>query len=65
MAERVQIDRQTLRLYLPRAAEVVPAVVSRLQAQGLNPRSLTLSRPSLDDVFLQVTGERYANEVAA
>jgi len=65
MADRVQIDRQTLRLYLPRAAEVVPAVVSRLQARGLEPRSLTLSRPSLDDVFLQVTGERYADEVAA
>ncbi|CAA9294006.1 MAG: Efflux ABC transporter, ATP-binding protein [uncultured Chloroflexia bacterium] len=65
IADRVQIDRQTLRLYLPRAAEVVPAVVSQLQARGLQPRSLTLSRPSLDDVFLQVTGERYANEVAA
>ena len=65
MAERAQIDRQMLRLYLPRAAEVVPSVVSRLDAGGLRPVSLGLSRPTLDDVFLQVTGERYADDVAA
>ncbi len=64
MAEHVQIDRQTLRLYLSPAAEVVPAVISRLEARGLRPQSLTLSRPTLDDVFLQVTGERYENEAA-
>jgi ABC-2 type transport system ATP-binding protein len=65
MAERVQIDRQTLRLYLSHAAEVVPEVVRRLQDRGLQPQALTLSRPSLDDVFLQVTGERYEKEQAA
>lgn len=65
MAERVQVDRQTLRLYLPRAAEVVALVVQRLQDNGLQPHSLTLSRPSLDDVFLQVTGERYEEKRAA
>jgi len=61
IAERMQVDRHTLRLYLAHAAEVVPAVVNRLEAQGLRPLSLTLSRPTLDDVFLQVTGQRYAN----
>ena len=65
LAERVQIDRQTLRLYLSHAAEAVPAVVSRLDARGLRPQSLTLSQPSLDDVFLQVTGERYETKQAA
>lgn len=59
MADRVQVDRQTVRLYLSQAAEVVPAVVSRLEACGLHPQSLTLSQPTLDDVFLQVTGEQY------
>lgn len=65
IADRVQVDRQTLRMYLAHAAEAVPSVVSRLEARGLQPQSLTLSRPTLDDVFLQVTGERYANDVAA
>ncbi|HZG68208.1 MAG TPA: ATP-binding cassette domain-containing protein, partial [Herpetosiphonaceae bacterium] len=59
---RVQIDRQTVRLYLTGASEAVPGVVSRLDRQGLRPRSLTLTRPTLDDVFLQVTGERYAEQ---
>jgi len=65
LAGRAQLDGQTLRLYLAGAAEAVPAVVSRLEARGLRPRALTLSRPTLDDVFLQVTGERYADEPAA
>ena len=62
VGDRVQIDRQTVRLYLTGASEAVPAVVSRLDRQGLRPRSLTLTRPTLDDVFLQVTGERYAEQ---
>ena len=65
MAEHVQVDQHTLRLYLSPAAQVVPAVISRLEARGLRPQSLTLSRPTLDDVFLQVTGERYENKPAA
>ncbi len=65
LAGRAQLDGQTLRLYLAGAAEAVPAVVGRLEARGLRPRALTLSRPTLDDVFLQVTGERYADEPAA
>lgn len=64
IADRVQIDRHTVRLYLPRAAQAVPTVVSRLEQQGLRPHSLTLSRPTLDDVFLRVTGERYAADAA-
>lgn len=65
VTDRVQVDRLTLRLYLSHAADVVPAVVSRLTAQGLQPLSLTLSQPSLDDVFLRVTGERYEQTPAA
>jgi ABC-2 type transport system ATP-binding protein len=65
IGDRVQVDRQTVRLYLSGASEAVPAVVSRLDAQGLRPQSLTLSRPTLDDVFLQVTGERYAEQPVA
>ncbi len=63
IADHAQIDRQTLRLYLSHAAQAVPTVVSRLEARGLRAQSLTLSQPSLDDVFLQVTGERFEGEV--
>lgn len=63
-ADRVQTDRRTVRLYLNGAAAAVPAVVSRLNETGMTPVSLTLSQPSLDDVFLQVTGQRFADEAA-
>lgn len=59
MTDNIQIDRSTVRLYLPKAAEAVPAVVSRLQTLGLEMTSLTLTQPTLDDVFLKVTGQRF------
>ncbi|MFN8379121.1 MAG: ATP-binding cassette domain-containing protein [Anaerolineae bacterium] len=57
MFDRTQVDRRTLRLYKTGAAEVVPAVVNRLSAANLAPSALTLTQPTLDDVFLQVTGQ--------
>jgi ABC-2 type transport system ATP-binding protein len=65
LANRIQVDRATVRLYMSQAAQTIPAVVSQLQALGLQPISLTLTQPTLDDVFLQVTGERLENETAA
>ncbi len=59
MVERVQTDRTVLRLYLRNAAAAIPAVVNRLQQAGMEPLSLTLTQPTLDDVFLQVTGQRF------
>lgn len=58
MGLRIQIDRDMVRLYTDRAAERIPAVVNRLQAANLQPIALTLTQPTLDDVFLQVTGQR-------
>ncbi|MBC7872330.1 MAG: ATP-binding cassette domain-containing protein [Chitinophagaceae bacterium] len=60
--ERTQLDRKTLRLYQPNAANAIPSVVSRLNDAGLHPVSLTLTQPTLDDVFLQVTGQRFTEE---
>lgn len=59
MADRVQIDRRTLRLYMKKSATAVPTVVDRLRAAGVEMASLSLTQPTLDDVFLQVTGQRY------
>lgn len=58
MGGRLQTDRDIVRLYLDNAAAAIPSVVSRLQSVQLNPISLTLTQPTLDDVFLQVTGQR-------
>ena len=58
MGDQIQIDRDTVRLYMAQAAQSIPSVVNRLQQFDLNPISLTLTQPTLDDVFLQVTGQR-------
>jgi ABC-2 type transport system ATP-binding protein len=58
LADRIQSDRDVVRLYVSQAAERIPLVVTRLQELELNPISITLTQPTLDDVFLQVTGQR-------
>jgi ABC-2 type transport system ATP-binding protein len=58
MGTNIQADRDTVRIYMKQAAQAIPTVVSRLQQAGLDPISLTLTQPTLDDVFLQVTGQR-------
>ena len=58
MGDRTQLDRETVRLYLSKAAGSIPTVINQLQGAGLAPISLTLTQPTLDDVFLQVTGQR-------
>jgi len=65
MATRVHADRDVLRLYLPNAAAAVPTVINRLQAVGITPLSLTLNQPTLDDVFLKVTGQRFSPDADA
>jgi ABC-2 type transport system ATP-binding protein len=65
MTQRVQADRDVVRMYIGQAARAVPAVVDRLQQARLSPISLTITQPTLDDVFLQVTGQRLATPDAA
>jgi ABC-2 type transport system ATP-binding protein len=60
IGERLQLDRESVRLYIGQAAQAVPAVMNRLQQASIEPLSLTLTQPTLDDVFLQVTGHRLA-----
>ena len=64
MTDNIQNDRSTLRVYLPHAAQAVPTVVDRLRNANLDLVSLTLSQPTLDDVFLQVTGSRIQTQEA-
>ncbi len=49
-----------LYLYVRDGARLVPRVVLNLERAGLRPRSVTLARPTLDDVFLRITGHHLA-----
>jgi ABC-2 type transport system ATP-binding protein len=53
-----------VRLYVDRGEEAVPAVLRLLDAHGMAPSTMSLHRPSLDDVFLKKTG-RSLRESAA
>jgi ABC-2 type transport system ATP-binding protein len=65
MGDRSQLDREAVRLYIEHAAQAIPAVVNRLQQAAIEPVSLTLTQPTLDDVFLQVTGQRLEAEASS
>jgi ABC-2 type transport system ATP-binding protein len=40
----------------------VPEILSALEAQGMPVASVTVSRPSLDDVYLHFTGRDFRAE---
>jgi ABC-2 type transport system ATP-binding protein len=45
-----------IRLYVDQGDTAVPQLLRALDAAGLAPRTISMSRPSLDDVFLRQTG---------
>jgi len=67
----VTLDGRTLHARTANGAAAIPAVLAALEAHGLRAESVTLARPSLDDVYLRHAGrsfqsaEREHGEVAA
>ena len=63
----VQLDGRILRARCEHAARAVPLVLQALEAHGVAVESVTVSRPSLDDVYLRHTGRAFseADEAAA
>jgi ABC-2 type transport system ATP-binding protein len=61
----VTTEDGAVRLYVDRGDTAVPAILRLLDGAGLAPQTITLSRPSLDDVFLRQTGRSLRDEPAA
>jgi ABC-2 type transport system ATP-binding protein len=55
----VSIDGRMLRARVEQGARAVPLVLQALEARGLVAESVTVSRPSLDDVYLLYTGRSF------
>jgi ABC-2 type transport system ATP-binding protein len=53
-----------VRLYVDRGETAVPHLLRSLDAAGLAPTSISLNKPSLDDVFLRQTGRSLREEAA-
>jgi ABC-2 type transport system ATP-binding protein len=56
--ERVVIEHQALALYVEDGAASIAEIVRRLDRESVTVGAIAVSRPSLDDVFLQATGRR-------
>ncbi len=63
VAPNRQAANRKLRLYFERAAENVAELVRALDGAGIRLQGMTIEQPSLDDVFLRVTGEALEHEV--
>jgi ABC-2 type transport system ATP-binding protein len=55
----VTVDGRTLRARADDGARAVPAVLAALDAHGVGVSSVTVARPSLDDVYLRHAGRRF------
>jgi ABC-2 type transport system ATP-binding protein len=52
----IAVSGRSLRLTVDRGEEALPGLLRTLDAAGMTLESIQLARPSLDDVFLTVTG---------
>jgi hypothetical protein len=57
-ADHLERDRATLRLTTQDSVKVLGEVLPRLEQAGLRPVRLVVRDPSLDDVFLALTGKQ-------
>ncbi|HSG39125.1 MAG TPA: DUF4162 domain-containing protein, partial [Thermoanaerobaculia bacterium] len=55
----VLVDGSQLHAQVANGAQAVPAVLGALEAAGLRVASVSLNRPSLDDVYLAATGHTF------
>ena len=52
----VEVDGEGLKLYVERGEESLPPILRLFDGAGFGVREISLSRPTLDDVFLRKTG---------
>jgi ABC-2 type transport system ATP-binding protein len=57
----LRFDQRTVHLRVAAGASALPGVLSALDATGVAVASATVSRPSLDDVYLRHTGRSFAS----
>jgi ABC-2 type transport system ATP-binding protein len=55
-AKEIKAERNSVHLYIKNGEHVMPGMLRLLDAKRLDVQNVTLSKPSLDDVFLKYTG---------
>ena len=56
LPHRVSLEERTLRISVDGAPQLLPGILEDLRAAGLEVTSIEVTRPTLDDVFLNLTG---------
>jgi ABC-2 type transport system ATP-binding protein len=56
----IQVDGRTVRARADDGARAVPGVLAALEGHGVEVASVTVARPSLDDVYLKYAGRSFA-----
>jgi ABC-2 type transport system ATP-binding protein len=64
-AEAVSTEGATLRFRVPDGGRAIPSLLRELDAAGVHLTGVEVRRPSLDDVFLSLTGRSLREESAA
>jgi ABC-2 type transport system ATP-binding protein len=59
-AREIVLDGRAVRARVDHGASSVPAVLAALEGAGMPALSITVARPSLDDVYLRHTGRTFA-----
>ena len=54
--QRIEILADSVAFYVEKGEEIMPRIVELLREKGIPVKTMTLSRPSLNDVFLKHTG---------
>ncbi len=57
----VSVDGREIRARVGSGATILPLVLSTLESAGLSVTSITVARPSLDDVYLRYSGRSFAS----
>jgi ABC-2 type transport system ATP-binding protein len=61
----ISLDGRALRLAVEQGEEALPGLLRALDGAGIAMESIQLARPSLDDVFLTVTGRSLRDDSPA
>jgi ABC-2 type transport system ATP-binding protein len=56
------LDGRTIVARVENGGRAVPGIISALEGAGISVASISLSRPSLDDVYLHFTGRDFTSE---
>ena len=62
LIENAEVDQKELRITVENGAEHIPIFMNTFAESNLNVKSVSANKPTLDDVFLKVTGSRLENE---